>query len=358
LSPCLSEKMLFFTYRQGERIRAVYNGRFAFLHCYDPAERDSILALRGENDFEKLWAYRQAGTTANAASVIVHEYMHKQIYGLSPVGWELTGWRLFARLRFVLLGDRPAITAYYRARAIYYFHTLDYHETLSTWLSENDATEAVDRFQQFEEKVKREMKGTITEADQAVKRAWKAAKVQPFFLFQPLYFRMGRWMQSSFSIGITARAETDAPTATLTWTADGGIPNDIDQVRTNETRRIGLIKRLISKGIVNHLNRWQTFAQVFEWCWVGQRAQFACYQELTGVSREDYLRDYLHPMLGFVMEWAALPAEHHGITLEIFEDLLTLEKSAFDDKWRVDFTRLEAISAFRTVFGFFFLHGN
>ena len=71
-----------------------------------------------------------------------------------------------------------------------------------------------------------------------------------------------------------------------------------------------------------------------------------------------YQREYLHPILLFVMQWANLPIRQHAMVLEIAEDAIEMEEIPFMDKWKTKVAELSKGEAFHRVFGFFFLHGN
>lgn len=349
--------MLYYTLRNPSgKIDATYSGRFAFIHFNKREELDTAQALRAEDDMNALWNAGHDEASSSAIRHLAHEYTHKHIFALSGSGLELNSIRFWVRLNFLISGNMQTVSQYYRMRTIYFMETRPYHEKLASEIDKERKEKKTEIEDAFSRNIQLHYDTTIAKAESTIRKKWEAQRLSPPKATVKLHRLYGKWLQENFAVKLSCR-EGDKSWHHSSF-ADKGITNDAYTVRPDESPYSKLMKRIMFHTLVHPITRLENFNKLFEWYWLGQRAQFLTMTELYGIDSSTFWTQYLHPTAMFIMQWAGVPLKHHSALIECYEDTLMLEKYEFMNRWQNQLREWEGDPDICRYFSFFYQHGN
>jgi len=351
--------MLYYAFEKYGIVRAIYNGRLAFLHCESRRELDALASLRGENDFRLLWkppVKSENKASGMLAEILAHEYVHKHIFSRSSVGLMLNGWRFWARAKYLFGGSEDAVTNYYRARTVYFQHTRDDHEDIVAQVEGVGKSAAHNRIDRFEQLVDEQYADRIASVDETVLSQWAEMSILPSWHLRKLYIATGKRLQKDFAVVVSYRDEKKKWHET--WLADAGLLNDVKEHRKGETQLARSLKKLLNRIRLEPLSEKQTFDTDLRWFLLGQRAQCEVLQSHYGLKFEDIKKRILATMLPFIMEWSGLPLSQQSLIYTMGEDVYGLSPDKFRENWDAKIKEWREDIQFRKFINFFYLHGN
>jgi len=158
--------MLSFTYQEAGRIRATYNGRFAFMACDSQRELERLIKQNAHQKHPH-WERTNTANQKPVDTYLQHEFRHQQLFQHSPSGLTLSGWRYALRPRFLRNNETVELVPYYRARTLYFHYMSPLHETLISASSHKDLQGNKAVLQELDEREKQ------------ILRAWKTHGIAP-----------------------------------------------------------------------------------------------------------------------------------------------------------------------------------
>lgn len=348
--------MLYYTYRDNGTVKATYSGRFSFIALADYDEFSVFKSLQNGDDLRALWANPLSDEHRKAASILAHEYTHKHIFSLSDTGHILNGWRMWARIRFLIGHSTEELEAYYTARTIYLKETYAYHETIADRVDQALSSNPESAEAELRRMAHEEFKGTIQLAEHTIRQKWEQLHIAPDEVSECIFHPLGKWLQANFAL-MLSYTNDDKETVDSGF-ADQGVTNDVGTIRKHERRTSIALKKLLNQCITLPIRRHESFEKYFEWFWIGQRTQVKTLKQIYGISFEEFLTQNLMPTTPYIINWAGVPHKigRHLITLT--EDALQLDRPEFDQKWASFIEEHKGNRRFERFFTFFHLHGN
>ena len=338
-------------------IEATYNGQFAFIQL---RSRATYFKLRYQksDDWDTLWNDdKKDPDSADTLRILAHEYTHKHVFFLSETGQILNGIRLFTATRFLHRGAKKYIEDYYRMRTVHLMNTMAYHEALVSRVDTEIRSRNSNIKKTIRDLVSNEFQQRISSAETQIRKQWKSKGLLPSVIHRALYHQLGKSLQNNFLVQYSGPLDFRTLSHANSTISEKKFRNELKQP-FSKTGWSGAVKKLIIGCSEKSLKITEDFETCFAWYWIGQRAQHRTLQEQFSMEYQSYWEQTLLPGIFFVMEWAGVPVELQGMLLEIYEDTLLLDKTAFMKRWESTLNQWKDNHHIQLYFGFFLQHGN
>lgn len=140
--------------------------------------------------------------------------------------------------------------------------------------------------------------------------------------------------------------------------ADSGIVNDCVEISRLDSLPKKMIKRCLHRVFVDSLVKYQTFELYWEWFYVGQKTQYNTLNSVYGITADEFIQQYVHPIVLFVLDWTNIDQEDRSNVIEIVEDVILMDEVEMNKKWSHTLHALGQKHNFKQFLNFFYYHGN
>jgi hypothetical protein len=216
--------MLYFTFleRKSGALRAIYNGRFAFLREFPP---DVALRVKLADPARDAAQIDREGVSVDALKSLSEEEKHKALFLHCASGLFLNGMRFLVRVVWLVRKRERLPRLYYRFRTQFFLGMYDTHEELAGLLQrdEENATE------------KAALEAKIAAEDQRLLVQWREILGRRFWALKPVAVFIGQLLSRHFAV-VTVDAKSLEKTATNV--ASGGLFNTSGSFGKREGWRI------------------------------------------------------------------------------------------------------------------------
>ncbi|NDV63353.1 hypothetical protein G0Q06_12885 [Puniceicoccales bacterium CK1056] len=348
--------MIYYTFRVGNEIKAIYNGRLVFFDSGSEKVRNLLISLCGQNDFAQLFQKPAGGPQSQSEKliyrVLAHEHVHKEAVVLSKAGMLLNGWRFWARLMHLQFQDRVAVRRYYLARAIYLKETLEYQEEIAEAL-ESRMGQGTD-LENLRYLVS-EYGSVIHSKEKDIWEKWKKARVTPALPLRPFFEYGGNKLHEHIAI-VTSYVDSEGKWHEE-WIADGGLLNDLKGQEREHHKGRARARKVLDSIRPERLLRKQNSLTDLMWLRIGFQSQLRALEEVYGLSESEILAQFLVPTATFAIKWSGLDPLDDG-PLRLLVSAATDSEQDFKQNWVPFVGKHSQNQRLRKLINFFYLHGN
>lgn len=328
-----SRAMLYFTFSEKKNgaVRAIYNGRFAFLLEFPP---DVALQI----DLAKPDRERPAHVHGDALKSLSEEERHQDLFLRCESGLFLNGFRFLVRLAWLVRKRERLPRLYYRLRTQFFLGMYEMHEELAALLLEREG-ESDPRFEALKKRVAAE--------DNRLLAQWKKELGRDLWLLKPIAVVLGRLLSRHFAV---VTVDTSHPGRTATNVASGGWLNTSGSFGQRPSRRIERILTWLRP------EAWTQISEMEVWRWMilkFQEERREILRQITDSLRaEELYTSYVQRILAFLSLYMEVKDQLSVFQLEKL--LLNVETPAAQAPPAAWLSRKDIFA----VVEFFYGHGN
>jgi hypothetical protein len=217
--------MLYFTFleKKSGALRAIYNGRFAFLREFPPSM--ALRAIKRTNSALDASQTGRESVSVDALKSLSEEERHQALFLHCESGLFLNGLRFLARIAWLVRKREGLPRLYYRLRTQFFLGMYDTHEELADLLQKKEENAAE----------RATLKARIAAEDQRLLIQWREMLGKRFLALRPVAMFIGRLLSRHFAV-VTVDAKSSEKTATNV--ASGGLLNTSGSFGERKGRRI------------------------------------------------------------------------------------------------------------------------
>lgn len=323
--------MLYFTFldKRSGALRAIYNGRFAFLLEFPP---DVALDIDLSDITGKV-----GSVPVDTFSSLAEEERHKTLFLDCVSGLFLNGFRFLVRIAWLTRRREELPCLYYRFRTQFFLGMYEVHEELAALLlgHQEDTPEH------------EALKARIAAEDRRLIACWKEELGRKFWLLKLVAVSVGRLLSRHFSV---VTVDTKSPGRTATNVASGGVLNTSGSFGMRPGRWIERILTWLRPEAFVRLSD----TEIWRWMilkFQEERREIFRQTEEPASAKELYA-SYVRGIFAFLSLYMEVKDQRSVFQLE--ELLLNVEEAAAQAP-PVDWLGREDIFS---IVGFFYGHGN
>lgn len=328
--------MLYFTFleKKSGALRAIYNGRFAFLREFPPGAALRVKLADPDRDASQI---EQEGVSAEALKSLSEEERHQILFLYCESGLFLNGLRFLARVAWLVRRREGLPRLYYRMRTQFFLRMYDAHEELADLLQKKEEN-AIE---------KAALKAKIAAEDQRLLVQWREMLGKRFLALKPVAVFIGQLLSRHFTV-VTVDSKSSRKTATNV--ASGGLLNTSGSFGERKGRRIERILTWLRPEAGMQVSE----PQVWQWMILKfQEERREMFRQIVDSRRaEELYAFYVQRIIAFLSLYMEVEDQLSVFRLEKL--LLDVEASAAKtppNSWLGN----EEIFA---MVGFFYGHGN